>query len=107
MSKAQEVNESNFDEEVLRHTAPVLVDFWASWCAPCRTLAPIIDATAAEFTGKVKVVKLNVDDNQSIAAKYAVMSIPTLVIFKDGKEAERSVGFISLKNLSDKLKSHL
>jgi thioredoxin 1 len=107
MSKAPEVTDLTFEEEVLKHTSPVLVDFWASWCAPCRTLSPIVDAVAAEYAGKVKVVKLNVDDNQSTAAKYAVMSIPTLVIFKEGKEAERSIGFISQKNLSEKLKSHL
>jgi thioredoxin 1 len=107
MSKAQEVTDLTFEEEVLKHTSPVLVDFWASWCAPCRTLSPIIDAIAAEYAGKIKVVKLNVDENQSVAAKYAVMSIPTLIIFKEGKEAEKSMGFISQKNLSEKLKSHL
>jgi len=107
MSKAQEVNDSNFDAEVIQHTSPVLVDFWASWCAPCRTMSPIIDAVATEYVGRVKVVKLNIDENQSTAAKYAVMSIPTLAIFKEGKEIERLVGFISQRNLSEKLKSHL
>jgi thioredoxin 1 len=107
MSKAQEVNDSNFNEEVLQSTSPVLVDFWAPWCAPCRTLAPIVDAVAAEYVGRVKIVKLNIDDNQSTAAKYGVMSIPTLMIFKNGKEAERSVGFLSQRNLSEKLKAHL
>lgn len=107
MSKAQEVNDSNFEGEVLQHASPVLVDFWASWCAPCRTMSPIIDAVAAEYVGRAKVVKLNVDENQSTAAKYAVMSIPTLIIFKEGKETERLVGFISQRNLSEKIKSHL
>ncbi|MFH1710498.1 MAG: thioredoxin [bacterium] len=107
MSKAQEVNDSNFEEEVLKHASLVLVDFWASWCAPCRTLSPIIDAVAAEYVGRVKIVKLNIDENQITAARHAIMSIPTLVIFKEGKEIERLVGFISQRNLSEKLKSHL
>ena len=107
MSKAQEVNDSNFEEEVIQHTSPVLVDFWASWCAPCRTMSPIVDAVADEYVGRVKVVKLNIDENQNTAAKYAVMSIPTLAIFKEGKEIERLVGFISQRNLSEKLKPHL
>jgi thioredoxin 1 len=107
MSKAQEVSDSDFSSEVLESAIPVLVDFWAPWCAPCRTLAPMVDGVAAEYTGKVKVVKLNVDDNQTTSAKYGVMSIPTLIIFKNGQEAERSVGFISQRNLSSKLKAHL
>jgi len=107
MSKAQEVNDSNFEAEVLQHPSPVLVDFWASWCAPCRTMSPIIDAVAAEYMGRVKVVKLNTDENQSTAAKYAIMSIPSLVIFKEGKEIDRLIGFISQRNLSEKIKSHL
>ena len=107
MSKAAEVNDSNFEAEVLQSQTPVLVDFWASWCAPCRTLAPIVDAVAAEYVGRVKVVKLNVDENQSTSAKFGIMSIPTLIIFKDGKEADRSIGFVSQRNLSEKLKASL
>jgi len=107
MSKAQDINDSNFEQEVLQHTSPVLVDFWASWCAPCRTMSPLVDAVAAEYVGRVKVVKLNIDENQSTAAKHAIMSIPTMIIFKEGKEVERLVGFISQRNLSEKIKSHL
>jgi len=107
MSKAQEVKDSNFEDEVLQSATPILVDFWAPWCAPCRTLAPIIDAVAGELEGKVKIVKLNVDENPATAAKYAIMSIPTLIVFKNGKESDRSIGFISQKNLADKLKTFL
>lgn len=107
MSKAQEVKDSDFEAEVLQHASPVLVDFWASWCAPCRTMSPIVDAVAAEYVGRVKIVKLNIDENQSTAAKYVIMSIPTMVLFKEGKEVERLVGFISQRNLSEKIKSHL
>jgi thioredoxin 1 len=107
MSKAQEVKDSDFKAEVLQHPSLVLVDFWASWCAPCRTMSPIIDAVAAEYVGRVKIVKLNIDENPGTAAEYAVMSIPTMVLFKDGKEIERLVGFISQRNLSEKIKSNL
>jgi thioredoxin 1 len=107
MSKAPEINDSNFEEEVLKNPSLVLVDFWASWCAPCRTMSPIIDAVAAEYAGKVKIVKLNVDENPVNSAKYAVMSIPTMIFFKGGKEVERNVGFISQRNLSEKVKSRL
>lgn len=107
MSKAQEVKDSDFKVEVLQHPSLVLVDFWASWCAPCRTMSPIIDAVAEEYVGRVKVVKLNIDENPGTAAEYAVMSIPTMVLFKDGKELERLVGFISQRNLSEKIKSRL
>ncbi len=107
MSKAPEINDSNFEEEVLKASSLVLVDFWASWCAPCRTMSPIIDAVAAEWAGKAKVVKLNVDENPVNSAKYAVMSIPTMIFFKGGKEVERQVGFISQRNLSEKIKFRL
>jgi len=107
MSKSLEVTDANFEAEVLKHPSPVLVDFWASWCGPCRMMAPIIDAVAAEFEGKLKVMKLNIDEQQSTAAKYAIMSIPTLVLFKEGEEVERLVGFIAQKNLSEKIRSYL
>jgi thioredoxin 1 len=107
MSKAPEINDSNFEEEVIKASSLVLVDFWASWCAPCRTMSPIIDAVAAEWAGKVKIVKLNVDENPVNSAKYAVMSIPTIIFFKGGKEVERQTGFISQRNLSEKVKSRL
>lgn len=107
MSKVMEVTDASFEAEVLKHPAPVLVDFWASWCAPCRTMAPIIDSIAAEFEGKLKVAKLNVDEHQSIAAKFAIMSIPTMIIFKEGEEIDRVIGFIAQKNLSEKIKEFL
>lgn len=107
MSKAMEVTDSTFEAEVLQSPVPVLVDFWAPWCAPCRTLAPIIDAVATDLAGKVKIVKLNIDDNQQTAAKFGIRSIPSLLIFKNGNEADRSVGFVSAKNLTEKLKTHL
>jgi len=107
MSKVLEVTDSSFEAEVLKHPSAVLVDFWASWCAPCRTMSPIVEAISAEFTGKIKVAKLNVDENQSTAAKYAVMSIPTMILFKEGEEIDRLVGFIAQKNLAEKIKEFL
>lgn len=85
---------SNFDEEVLNSELPVLVDFWADWCGPCKMLSPLIAEIAGEYDGKIKVGKVNVDEEQGLAMKYRVSSIPTLVLFKEGQAVERSVGAV-------------
>ena len=85
---------SNFDEEVLKSDLPVLVDFWADWCGPCKMLSPLIAEIAGEYDGKVKIGKVNVDEEQGLAMKYRVSSIPTLVLFKEGEAVERSVGAV-------------
>ena len=87
-----DLTKDSFDGEVLKSEHPVLVDFWAAWCGPCRMIAPIIDQLADEYEGKLKVGKVNVDDQGQLAAQYGVMSIPTLVFFKNGEEVERVVG---------------
>lgn len=86
------LNEKNFEEEVLKSEKPVLIDFWASWCGPCKMMSPVIDAIAEEMGEKVKVCKINIDEEQNLAVKYNVMSIPTFIVIKDGKEVSRSVG---------------
>ena len=98
-----EVNGNNFQQEVLESSIPVLVDFWASWCMPCRMLDPIIEKLAEENQGKLKVCKLNTDENQNIAAQYGIQGIPTLIVFKEGKEVGRTVGVMSKEKLQEKL----
>ena len=88
-----ELTQENFTEEVLQSDKPVLVDFWAEWCGPCKMLGPIIESVASEHTDKVTVCKLNIDQARAIANKYGVMSIPTVILFKNGEEIERAVGF--------------
>ncbi|NBO65999.1 MAG: thioredoxin [Acidobacteria bacterium] len=87
-----EVNDAEWEQEVLKSDQPVLVDFWAGWCNPCLQLAPLVDQVAAEYQGRAKVLKLNVDHNQESPAKYGIRGIPTLILFKGGEEAERIVG---------------
>src|SRR3954451_23712865 len=88
----KEVSDSSFEADVLSSERPVLVDFWAPWCAPCRMIAPTVEAIAQDFQGSADVVKLNVDNNPSISQRFGIKAIPTLILFKGGKEAERIVG---------------
>ena len=99
------VSDATFEKEVLKSAEPVLVDFWAPWCGPCRILGPIVEKLAGEFAGTVKVAKVNVDENPSSAQTYGVMSIPTLIVFKGGQVAEQMVGVQQEATLREKLKN--
>jgi thioredoxin 1 len=103
MSIEAEFTDANFDAEVIQSDTPVLVDFWAPWCGPCKMIAPIVEEIANEYSNKLKVGKLNTDDNQQIAAKFGVMSIPTLMIFKGGEPVERIVGAQAKDTLTTKI----
>ena len=100
---AEFVTDQNFEAEVLKSDTPVLVDFYAEWCGPCKMMSPVIDELSKEYEGKVKIVKLNVDENQETAGKYQVMSIPTLFIFKGGEIVEQMVGFQDKNALKDRI----
>ena len=106
MGKPIEITDSNFQSTVLDSDKPVLVDFWAEWCGPCRAIAPIIEELAVEMEGKAVVGKVDVDNNQQVSAQFGVMSIPTLLVFKGGKVVDKHVGLTSKGVLSQKLAAH-
>ncbi len=101
------VTDETFNQEVLKSDTPTLVDFWAVWCGPCRMVAPVVDEIAREQGGKLKVMKLDVDENQNTAMAYGVMSIPTLILFKNGQPVERIVGFRPKGDMEKKILPHL
>ena len=107
MAKPSVVTDMTFDGEVLKSNTPVLVDFWAVWCGPCRMIAPIVDDIANEYDGRIRVMKLDVDENQMTAMNYGVMGIPTLILFKDGKAVERITGYMPKERLLTRLLPHL
>lgn len=107
MGEVIQLTDANFDEEVMNTSLPTLTDFWAAWCGPCKMIAPIVEQLAEEYEGKLKVTKLDVDQNPTVATRFGVMSIPTLILFKGGEAVERLVGYMPKERLLERIKPHL
>ncbi|MGD1808371.1 thioredoxin [Dapis sp. BLCC M126] len=107
MSSSTPVTDSSFQEDVLNSDLPVLVDFWAPWCGPCRMVGPVVDEIAGQYEGKIKVVKLNTDENPNVASQYGIRSIPTLMIFKGGQRVDMVVGAVPKTTLANTLEKYL
>ncbi len=103
----QAVTDSNFDAEVIKSGTPVLVDFWAEWCGPCRGLAPKLEEIASEMNGKVRVVKINIDENPGVPSKFNIRSIPTMILFKGGQEVEQLMGNLPKENILEMISRHI
>ena len=107
MSAAAQVTDASFKQEVLDSEVPVLVDFWAPWCGPCRMVAPVVDEIAQQYDGQIKVVKLNTDENPNVASQYGIRSIPTMMVFKDGQQVDMVVGAVPKTTLANTLEKYL
>lgn len=105
--KPIEITDGNFEQEVLKSNLPVLIDFWADWCGPCKMVAPIVEEVAKEYDGKLKVGKLDVDKNPQVSMKYGIRSIPTLLVFQDGRVVEQIIGAVLKRHLVGKLSAHV
>ncbi|MEC7880535.1 MAG: thioredoxin [Chloroflexota bacterium] len=107
MSNVIELNDNNFEEEVIKSKEPVLVDFWAEWCGPCKMIAPSVENISGEYEGKLKVGKLDVDSNPTVSSTYGIRSIPTLLIFKDGAPVDQIVGAVGQNVIASKVDNHI
>lgn len=103
----KEISDNTFDQEVLKADTPVLVDFWAPWCGPCKAIAPVLEEIGKDYEGKLKIVKCNVDDNPATPSDYGIRAIPTLILFKDGKKMEQIVGMVQKAKLEDAINKSL
>jgi len=107
MTKPVHINDNTFEEEVLKNNVPVLADFWAEWCGPCRTIAPVLEEISREYDGRLKIAKIDVDENPEAPARFGIQGIPTLILFKDGKPVERLVGAMPKDRLLSHIRPHL